>query len=461
METPTLTLDAQTLALTLCVVSFLSGAVLGWLHLRYPNIPGVRDWAVSSALPGFGVLLSMGQGGTPLFLSYYAAQTAILFAAVFMLRGVRRFIGREPERVVSGTVVAATWGALVTFQDNAGTLLADIPVSIAWDVLSVMIAWTLLRDAPKGLSARRILAVIYMANVCIQSVATANALGLTPFQGTLGAEAWVSVIFPVSTAIFIVETVLLLGMVTERLGEDVKRKAHDLEVALDRERVVTQEQRNFLAMVSHEFRTPLSAISASSDLIRLGLSEAAQETDAELQRIKRSVERLSTLVDSVLADEWLDASAQSRRKETVDLASMLAKLAQERDVTLFTDTRKPIRIDGDPDLLPIAVSNLVDNACKFGRTRAAVSVRYVAHSDTEVCIEVEDDGPGVTPDEAPRIFEKYYRTPSKQQKPGTGFGLFIVKRIAELHGGRVEVEAPETGGALFRLVLPARSEAAA
>jgi len=456
-----LMLDARTLETTLCIVSFLSSIVLALLHLHYPKIPGVRDWAISSALPGFGMILSMGPAETPLLLSYYAAESAILFAAVFMLRGVQRFAGHAPDRLVPGAVVVATFAALIYFRSYAGTLLADIPVTVAWEVLSIWIVWALFKGAPKGLSARRILGVVYVANVLIQSVVTANALGGVPYSGNLDSEGWVSLLFPLSSAIFVSETVLLLAMVAERLGEDVKQQAHDLEVALERERVITQEQRNFLGMLSHEFRTPLSAIGASADLIRLGVGESARETDEELERIKRSVDRLGALVDRCLADDWLDVSAQSQRMEAIDLSSMLSKLSTERDVALSLADPQPIHVDGDPDLLPVAVSNLIDNACKFGRTRTGVRVRCAVGVGADVCIEVEDDGPGIRPDEVPRIFEKYYRSPSKQQKPGTGFGLFIVKRIIEMHGGRVEVAVPDNGGALFRVVLPLSAEVSA
>lgn len=449
-----LTLDALALTLTLISVSLLSGSVLGWLHCRYPAIPGIRDWAVSSALPGLGMLLTLDREVIPVIPAYYLTESSILFAAVFMLRGVQRFTGHPPFRLLNAALVIATMAGLIVFQKNAGSFLANIPATVAWQIISIPVIIALCRNAPNGLSARRVLAVIYGSNAFFQAIVTANALGVSPFADILGSEAWASLYFPLSIAIYLSETVLLLAMVAERLGEDAKQQARDLKIAVERERIILQEQRNFLAMLSHEFRTPLSAISASADFMRLSLDVTSPETDEELDRIKRSVDRMKLLVESCFADEWLSETANAPRNEPIDLKALLTRLVTDRHVALTIHGAKPVTVTGDPTLLPIAISNLVDNALKFSHNRNAVQVQCVALSPTEVCISVADDGPGVSPDEVSRIFEKYYRAPDKLQVPGTGLGLFIVRHIVNMHGGWIEVASPRKGGAVFRIFLP-------
>ena len=219
------------------------------------------------------------------------------------------------------------------------------------------------------------------------------------------------------------------------------------------------EQRNFLALVSHEFRTPLAIMSVSAEIIASNLSPDDQESAGELSRIRRASMRLAGLVDSCLADEWL-ASTESRRSGHIDLHDMLRSLVVEHGVSSDLDSHCPMVVDGDSYLLPIAFSCLLDNARKYGRTKDAVLVRRAACAADAVAIEVVDDGPGIEADEVSRIFEKFYRSPKVGRMPGSGLGLYLVKKIIELHGGSVEYEKIQ-GGSLFRVVLPTQHGAEA
>lgn len=248
-------------------------------------------------------------------------------------------------------------------------------------------------------------------------------------------------------------------MVSERLRDELQARIKDLDAARRSAETALAEQRNFLAMVSHEFRTPLGIMNASAEVIACNLAPDDRESAEEVARIRRASVRLANLVEGCLADEWLESASETRRSERVDLRTVLAGLAAEHGLTLRAGTSMPVILDGDPYLLPIAFSCLVDNARKYGHTPDGVEIRMSATDGATVTVDVRDDGPGVDAQEAPRLFEKFYRSPHSLHKPGAGLGLYLVRRIITLHGGTVDLD--QTQGTAFRVTLPlAQSETA-
>lgn len=233
-----------------------------------------------------------------------------------------------------------------------------------------------------------------------------------------------------------------------------KKKAEDAAAA---ERRMRLELRNFLSMVSHEFRLPLSIIAASSQLLSIfpKMEEIAQD---EVGKISRAASRLADLIDVCLADERLDAGEGGMQLAETDIGAVVKDLCQE------FNARTPGRIDmapdtgaapivGDPALLRIAISNLLDNAIKYSPVASPVTVA-VEPEDDGLAIHVDDRGIGIDPDERERIFEKYFRSTKTDTVRGAGLGLHIVRRIAELHGGGVTIQSTPGDGARFTLHLP-------
>ncbi|MBC7337241.1 MAG: ATP-binding protein, partial [Clostridia bacterium] len=208
---------------------------------------------------------------------------------------------------------------------------------------------------------------------------------------------------------------------------------------LDRARGIAEtalrEQRNFLTMISHEFRTPLGIINVSASIIEQHTTEADQLLRAETDRIRRSSRRLSDLVEECLHEDFLTNAATAIRADRMGLRTVLENLATEYGVKFraFTDDA-PI-ISADAHLLPVALSCAVANACKYGRRQDAVELHLHAtvEADQErtVVIDVCDDGPGIPDDDRQRVFERYYRAAHGARKPGSGLGLFLARRIID------------------------------
>ncbi|MFA6109267.1 MAG: HAMP domain-containing sensor histidine kinase [Candidatus Latescibacterota bacterium] len=249
---------------------------------------------------------------------------------------------------------------------------------------------------------------------------------------------------------------LLVGFVA--LGGYVMLRDTHREVRLARLR------SEFVANVSHELRTPLAAIRMNAETLLAGRYRTPEKRDEFLRSVIRESDRLTRLVDNILAFAQLDSGRQTYDLQPCDLAGVvraalepLEPQLQRRGFTLeveIADDLPPLR--GDRGALIIAATNLLANAAKYSVERLELRVTVAAQGEDQV-LEVADRGIGVPPAERERIFEKFYRASNATAciATGAGVGLALTRSIAEAHGGRVELEARPGGGSLFRLVLPA------
>jgi len=245
--------------------------------------------------------------------------------------------------------------------------------------------------------------------------------------------------------------------------EDTLRRANRrAEAALEAGRRAMREQRNFLSMVSHEFRMPLAIVKGAADVLGL-VAGGRTEAEEELAKIGRAVRRMSDLIDVCLADDRLNSAELALKSEVVDLARLAAELGEE--IGAYAPTRRlsieapaAVPVLGDVALLRVALSNLIDNALKFSPAAAPVTMRVELDPDLAT-VRVIDQGPGFAAEDLPRIFEKFFRSTKADRVRGAGLGLYLVRRIAELHHGGVAVESPPGAGGVVALWLPRRRAA--
>ncbi len=215
-----------------------------------------------------------------------------------------------------------------------------------------------------------------------------------------------------------------------------------------------QRQRQLVADAGHELRTPLTSLRTNIELLsqadfRGGLSE---RTRGELLAdIRAQIGELSTLVGDLVVlarDEPL-----VRSPEPVDLAQVVDDAVQRvrrRGQGVSIDVQStPWLVVGDAQLLERAVLNLLDNAVKWSPPLGTVHVRLV-----DGVLSVADEGPGISNEDLPHVFERFYRSHEARTLPGSGLGLAIVEQTAQRHGGQVRAGRAATGGALFTLRLP-------
>lgn len=245
-----------------------------------------------------------------------------------------------------------------------------------------------------------------------------------------------------------------------RLEERVAARTIDIERALTSEQAARQRLRTFIDMATHEFKTPLATIDGTAQVLELLVDSGRQEIGGRLALIRRSVRRVVDLVETCLNDERFDDITVKRiRYSPALLLDRVAERQRGRGIGALTVETADLPAEGsaDPELLGIALDALLDNARHYAERYGPIEVAARGEGASLV-FEVRDRGPGVPPDQAERIFEKYVRGTSagRLSTPlsGTGIGLHLVRTIAGLHGGAAVYEPRPGGGAVFRLTIP-------
>ena len=222
-----------------------------------------------------------------------------------------------------------------------------------------------------------------------------------------------------------------------------------------------QMRREFTANVSHELKTPLTAISGMAEIIKNGMVKP-EDVAGFAADIYKECQRLITLVEDVIHLSRLDEGGAGLEKEPVELLGLCRKavqrlepLAQSGQVTIKTEGA-PCTLPGIPGILEEIVYNLCDNAIKYNRPGGSVTVTVTpTKAGTELA--VSDTGIGIPPEDQQRVFERFYRVDKSHSKEigGTGLGLSIVKHGAMLHDARVELESTLGQGTTVRVIFPA------
>lgn len=238
-------------------------------------------------------------------------------------------------------------------------------------------------------------------------------------------------------------------------------------------RVVTREleiarlQSDFVAAVSHEFRTPLASLRQMSELLTDGRVPNEQRRQEYYEALRRESERLYRLVESLLDFGRMEAGARQYRFEVLEtepfFRGVVEEFAQEAggrgyQVQILQQGQLP-RVRADREALARALWNLLDNAVKYSPQNKTI-VAEAACQNGNVTIRISDKGLGIAPEEQRRIFKRFVRAASAEAAgaKGTGLGLTMVEHIVTAHGGQVNVESEPGGGSTFTLVLPAAKE---
>ena len=254
---------------------------------------------------------------------------------------------------------------------------------------------------------------------------------------------------------------LLLSSVVLAIGL-VMLAAYALGRSVVRELAVARLQADFVAAVSHEFRTPLSSLRQLTELLADGRVPDEGRRRAYYHRLQRETERLQRLVEGLLDFNRMEAGAHEFRFETFDAAAFLRDLARDfseeaegRAHRLECRIPPPgLTVRADREALGRAIWNLLDNAVKYSPEGTTVTLE-VAAAAGGIRISVQDEGVGIPPGQQQRIFEKFVRAPGHPDVRGTGLGLAMAMAIARGHGGDITVCSDVGHGSTFTLTLPA------
>ena len=224
-----------------------------------------------------------------------------------------------------------------------------------------------------------------------------------------------------------------------------------------------KSQRNFVANVSHELKTPLTSVQGFAQALLDGTASTPEAQKQAAQVIYDESGRMHRMVLDLLDLARLDASTLDLQRAPVDMVALLNSIAEKfapqarlGNVNIHVETTSLPAITGDGDRLAQVFTNLVDNALKFTPAGGSITIRAV-QTGSGVQVDVIDSGAGISPEALQHIFDRFYQAdPSRPggRKHGAGLGLAIVKEIVGAHGGKISVRSESGTGSTFTVILP-------
>ncbi|MEQ8995467.1 MAG: ATP-binding protein [Coleofasciculus sp. B1-GNL1-01] len=240
-----------------------------------------------------------------------------------------------------------------------------------------------------------------------------------------------------------------------------KQAEESLRRALDTEKHLNQLKSQIISVVSHEYRTPLTVILSSAEMLsryRQRLSDVKQEQ--HLGRIKSAVEHLTALVDDVLFISKAELNKLEFKPEPIEIIPFTQELVSQVQVgqednyrLVFSNQGNGNQLNGDAKLLRQIITNLVSNAIKYSPDGGNVGV-HLTCEDSQIILQVSDSGIGIPPEDQARLFQSFNRASNVGAISGTGLGLSIVKKCVELHRGEITLTSAVGVGTTFTVTLP-------
>ena len=246
--------------------------------------------------------------------------------------------------------------------------------------------------------------------------------------------------------------------------EEIERLAHSFNTMATQVQAAQQSQRDFIANVSHDLKTPITSIRGWSQAMLDGVIDSQEEQTHAATVINSEAERMARMVAQLLVVARLDSGQMRLNKVRLNLGDILRDVerslmlvAQEKQVQLTVDLLPVPPVLGDPDRLTQVFTNLAENAITHTPAGGRVLLMARRHGARAVEGIVQDTGVGIAREQLPRIFERFYQADSsraRHDQQGSGLGLTIVKELVEAHGGVVQVHSEVGQGTAFVVRLP-------
>lgn len=242
---------------------------------------------------------------------------------------------------------------------------------------------------------------------------------------------------------------------------DQKNLQREIKKSLDKEKELGELRSAFISTVSHEFRTPLTTILSSSDLIELYNSkEGTESTNEFVHKIQKAVAYMIDLIDDVLIINKAEAGKLKFNPRFVDINNLIKEIVEDakalsnnKHTFLVNIKVNSQRYNIDPKLFKQILSNLLSNAVKYSPNGGRIQLE-VNEANSMLKTSVSDNGIGISEEDQKHLFEAFYRCRNAENIPGTGLGLSITKKAVELHNGTITVQSASSKGTTFTFQLP-------
>ena len=380
-------------------------------------------------------------GGGAVFLSGRADIFAQIVDASGGVVGSDPQVGQQPELVTSDVLAVA--------NGKSADGWADVTTATGhWRVYAVPFS------AGRALEVARPLNEIDAALASTRFALIGLAITAAVLAALMGALIGRAVLTPLRRLNETVNDVTRTRDLSRRVAltgaDEIANLAASFDGMLGALEVSLRQQRQLVADASHELRTPLTSLRTNLELLARGQPTDAAERQQVLVELVGQMERLSTLVADLIdlaRDEQATLPIEDVRLDEV-VAGAITDVRGRYPHVRFEAVLEETAVRGVRSRIARAVTNLLDNAGKWSPAGGVVEV--TVHGGE---VSVRDHGPGVAPEDAPRVFDRFWRASNARSLPGSGLGLSIVKDVAESHGGSVSVEHATGGGARFRLRL--------
>lgn len=246
---------------------------------------------------------------------------------------------------------------------------------------------------------------------------------------------------------------------TRQQNDEIERTRDRLNIALQEEKKAHFEQRRFMRMVAHEFRTPLAVIGMANDLIDADPSLPTEQVRRNSERIRTASERMASLINQALREDKLESIDWRKNAAPVQVADLLRMAVSYGEMVsagrhVFSlELDDDLQILSDQELMLTALNNIVDNAVKYSPPGTRICVGAVQADDDSVQLYVRDQGRGMNKQEVADVLQKYFRAQSSEGIPGMGLGLYLVDRIVRLHNAELIITSELGQGTCFTIVF--------
>lgn len=249
----------------------------------------------------------------------------------------------------------------------------------------------------------------------------------------------------------------------QQLQQDLQTKNEELQASLEREKELNKLKSRFISVASHEFRSPLTLIGITTNMLKRYNERISGEKRIEhLKSIENSVQEMIDLLNNILVLSKAEAENFQFSPEPVDiedfcqcLVEKFTLMSAETHPITFFGTGEHVQIAVDPKLLEPILANLLSNAIKYSPAGGSITVE-VARDDKHVTFRVTDEGIGISETDQQHLFDAFHRGENVGEIQGAGLGLSIVKQFVDLHGGTISVESKVNKGTTFTVILPIR-----
>lgn len=228
------------------------------------------------------------------------------------------------------------------------------------------------------------------------------------------------------------------------------------------EKAFEERQRAFLSAVSHELKTPITAVKSTAEALIGGAKDEAKLAEQFLASIVVEADRLSLLVDDVLQLAKMDYGNIELKRNIISIQLLIDKVLtmlkpqiRDKQIILEVNCQPNESVAVDSKYMIQAIRNIVENAIKYSPSNSKIIIN-AKNSNNQFLVDIKDQGDGIPTDEQLKIFDSFYRMDRARSREngGTGLGLAISKRIIELHGGKINVSSESGSGSVFSIIIP-------